>query len=1097
MRLPPHTDDASQSSRTNHFANQALQQGRGQPPQPDARVPSLQNRPSSDASDWTEELDEADEALPLPVEDAQAIHALLYQLTALKPPLANKLGAIDHLCQAMKGSNADTGESDALITRLLRDYPEAVEVRQLRSKFSAFLQDFHAALQSTHSQRQIKPESLTQQQIQHLCQALSVCLPASGQRLFEPDYVQQDSRVLQGITDVLLTQATALGLPEAVQANGEVLDILNWVSRGLKAGLLMRSEPIRQCSQEALPLFESWVGGDQCRQLLSEHNLGRCAVQIGTIQQYQLIDLDPAQPEGAAHRQRLGQCALQLCAKPVLDRLLQQGDTVSLLNISNTVKDQLIAGVLRQNDTALAELLPALNRLLDAIGSLPASALYGSLADCQPLSNFSNLLRTLAEPAGKDQPALAEQLPQFEPTCEKFVDTICGVNLKQVYPSRLAASNLKSFVKVCDKRVVKRMAETAIATKAKALSREQLGQAAGILIGVLIGYGAAEFTQPRAIGGVLAGLAYFWVCNPALRSDALQDLIKALVANAGAHRWADWNDQSRRAVLPALTLLLREGTIDLHVSQPALQQIMGSSHAVTLQTLQMKSREYKLADEVPLPMPVVLLAPVAEMKEVEKKEEVPAERVIPGLTRLRAPVVMTTTNTTHTTTTTTVTPTYRGQTTTTPPPFQAPKKVAKFKRTETVAMPHSEPVVVVKSSTRQTQKQPEQKQQKQQEQPTNPTSTSANGKVNAVKRKTITDASDKEEWFALLMQEGGDPVRRLKTLAKNNKSLLTQTTGKGKSARSALFYAITTGKPEAATWLAQTAGPGKSDASEDIALLEMVFAQIGMVDEQVAAALDAYLKQRSTAVKVKLAAHFHEQINSMASVLLAVLKRHDMAPLAADTLIEVVKNRDIEQVRKLLLDPSANALLMAKDKDGWNALMLAISLRQPEMVKLLLKHDSASKQVMVQNKNGLSPLIVATMTAYNEMVTQLLAHPSAPAQLQLKDSRGDHALIWAAFKGHTSIAMQLCEHPVGKVLLTQQNIEGRNALMHAAQSGNQNMVDLLLGNPSGFQQLIARDRENRNAPMIATFYGHHELADHMTKIWYQTMSLIRAGIQND
>ncbi len=1058
----------------------------------------MRNRSSSATSGWTEAIDTTDaddEQLPLPVEDAQAIHALLYQLTALKPPLANKLGAIDHLCQAMKGSDADTGESDALITRLLRDYPEAVEVQQLRSKFSAFLQDLHAALQSTQSQRQIKPESLTQQQIQHLCQALSVCLPASGQRLFDPDYVQQDSRVLQGITDILLTQAMALGLPEAVQANGEVLDILNWVSRGLKAGLLSRSEPIRQCFQEALPLFESWVGGDQCRQLLSEHNLGRCAVQIGTILHHQLIALDPTQPDGAAQRQRLGQFALALCAKPVLYRLVQQGDTVSLLNICNTVKDQLTAGVLRQNDPALTELLPALNRLLDAMGSLPASALYGTLADCQPLSNFSNLLRTLAEPAGKDQPALAEQLPQFEPTCQKFIDTICRVNLKQVYPSPQAASNLKSFAKVCDKRAVKRMAETDNATKAKVLSREELGQAAGILTGVLIDYGAAEFTQPRALGGVLAGLAYWWACNPALRSDALQDLIQALVANAGAHRWADWNDQSRRAVLPALTLLLSEGTIDLQLSQPALQQIMGSSHAVTLQTLQMKSREFKLADELPLPMPVVVRAAEKDAVARGKKEVPPTERLIPGLTKLRAPEITTTTNTTQTTKTTQTTP-YRGQTTTSPIPFQSPKKVAKSKRIETVAITHSEPVVVVKSNTSQTQKQSEQKQQKQQEQPTNLTSTPANGKVNAVKRKTITHVSDKEEWFALLMQEGGDPVRRLKTLAKNNKSLLTQTTGKGKSARSALFYAITTGKPEAAAWLAQAAGPGKSDASEDIVLLERVFAQIGMVDEQVAAALDAYLKQRSTAVKVKLAAHFHEQINSMASVLLAVLKRHDMAPLAADTLIEVIKNRDIEQVRKLLLDPSANALLMAKDKDGWNALMLAISLRQPEMVTLLLKHDSASKQVMVQNKNGLSPLIVATMTAYNEMVTQLLAHPSAPAQLQLKDSRGDHALIWAAFKGHRSIAMQLCEHPAGKVLLTQQNIEGRNALMHAAQSGNQNMVDLLLGNPSGFQQLIARDRENRNAPMIAAFYGHHELADHMTKIWYQTMSLIRAGIQN-
>lgn len=47
----------------------------------------------------------------------------------------------------------------------------------------------------------------------------------------------------------------ALGLPDALQANGEVLDILNWLSRALKAGLLIPSAAIDWCFEKALVLI--------------------------------------------------------------------------------------------------------------------------------------------------------------------------------------------------------------------------------------------------------------------------------------------------------------------------------------------------------------------------------------------------------------------------------------------------------------------------------------------------------------------------------------------------------------------------------------------------------------------------------------------------------------------------------------------------------------------------------------------------------------------------------------------------------------------------------------------------------------------------
>jgi len=93
----------------------------------------------------------------------------------------------------------------------------------------------------TNVLNRLDPASLGQVQIQTLCQGLAVCVPSGAGMLFHPDYRQQDSLCLQRVTDALLQRAMALGLPDALQANGEVLDILNWLSRALKVGLLMPS----------------------------------------------------------------------------------------------------------------------------------------------------------------------------------------------------------------------------------------------------------------------------------------------------------------------------------------------------------------------------------------------------------------------------------------------------------------------------------------------------------------------------------------------------------------------------------------------------------------------------------------------------------------------------------------------------------------------------------------------------------------------------------------------------------------------------------------------------------------------------------------
>jgi hypothetical protein len=233
----------------------------------------------------------ADNNTGLSDDDALLLQTLHEQLTALRPPLSARLDDIVALCSMLKNAEHQ-------LRTVLVHHPQAAGLMRLKRSLSVFAKQLDAALNAQHGPNRLDPASLSQVQIQTLCQGLAVCVPSEAGMLFHPDYRQQDSQCLQRVTDTLLKRAMALGLPDALQANGEVLDILNWLSRALKAGLLICSAAIDLCFEKSLVLILDWTGGDQCRQLLSDHNVGRCAVQCATVFNHTTLDLRAAAPEG-------------------------------------------------------------------------------------------------------------------------------------------------------------------------------------------------------------------------------------------------------------------------------------------------------------------------------------------------------------------------------------------------------------------------------------------------------------------------------------------------------------------------------------------------------------------------------------------------------------------------------------------------------------------------------------------------------------------------------------------------------------------------------------------------------------------------------
>ena len=685
MRFPPSSQSSSSphsftpTHTSAHHGGQGRQGSQHSPNNGHTNVnsPRLHNKQARSPKASFEEPDvwrtESDEIAGLPEHYAQLLRALRGQIDDIKPPLGQQLGAIVAVFATLKKNEND-------IKNLLRYYPNAPELAQCKNSLSRLISHFQIALAASGPSTRLDPQSFTNGQIQIICQGLAVCAPSTGGLLFETEKITVSA--LQSLTEALLTSAMAQGLPDALQANGEVLDILNWVSRGLKAELLTATDPINRCFEKSLVLIEEWTAGDQCYQLLTDHNLGRCTVQLSTIINFTNIDLLGSEAaslqegESGAEKkvktgnegtdghertngERLQNSILNLCSPAVLKRLLAKPvDTVSLLNVCNAVKDAINQKVLAVHDPLL---LPALDQLVKAIAGLPEYELIGKEYDCRPLANFSNFLRGLAEDEVNQQPVLQTALTMFDLACKNMISCINGDMFKEAYPDSQALSNLISFVKICDKRLQQRsvIASTTAATTTatstsnnnSAIDQAELISAGTRLIAGVLVYGARAFSKAHAISGLLAGLAYLWQRNLVLVTPAMKVLVHDLLGQIEQTRARAWQEKSRKVVLPALRDLLQLGVIeDDDVAQAALVRLMpvsiGRIGRITLKHITNENKRLGAIDDVVIPLPMALHVAITKPATLAMTTTALASgaptKAIPGLTLIQpAPPVFT------------------------------------------------------------------------------------------------------------------------------------------------------------------------------------------------------------------------------------------------------------------------------------------------------------------------------------------------------------------------------------------------------------------------------------------------------------------------
>lgn len=995
------------------------------------------------------------------------LQSLQSRLAALRPPLADRLDEHVDLFNALKMAEHE-------LMSVLRYHQAAPSLMRLKRSLSMFISHFDAALRPNAA----RPPSLSQAQIQTVCQGLTVCVPFGVAPLFHPAHAQQDRACLQSLTETLLARAIALGLPEAVQANGEVLDILNWLSRALKAGLLQPSAILDLCFEKSLALMQQWTGGDQCRQLLSDHNLGRCAVQLATIFNHTTLDLHAASPEGSRDAreetiaQRLQHCVLNLCARPVLDRLAAAPmDTVSLLNVCNTVKDAIDKRLLADKDPAL---LPALDRLVRTIAGLRDHDLIGNDTDCRALSNFSNFLRALAERRVRQEPVFQAALPGLASACGRLIVCINGDTFAGAWPSDQSLVNLVSFVKLCGKLLARRPALATTASSspssthsvATVLTPDALRRAGLVLTNTLLAQGVAEYGSPQALGGLLAGLAYFWEHTLAPRSPAIQQCAAALLASVGRTRRDMWSDRSREVLLPALQSLLQMEMVTFAAAQPALACLLprfgSGSEERMLQDLAREIRRLGVLPELIDPMLPPDAMPAAGRLATIVPEPGGAARLIPGLTAIRPAPVLRPRTTASTSTTTTTSTAHRGSA------FHEPKKVARRGRAaindaavkpamqiaarrtgpgepsarQEIAARQGQPEKIHKARTLRANAIPE---------------TQYTGLCKAIKQGST------EQVRALMAQTTAWPHGAITgLLAELMRDLEWVDTGM-LTALAAFFAGVLDAEPatgRAALTVYFAAHPPQFDGLQK--LLERT-------------RLLPALKAFDTPGKLlhSIASSRDRAFWLPAMMTPGLLEPECTTETGATLLHLAAQNGHAELVELLLAVVPEQA--SAADKNGCNALMLAAERGHMAVLGLLVATPSAAAQASARDQDGSNALILAVLGGNPEAAALLLAMPSGAQQASTGGLGGVNVLMSAVIKGMTGLVSVLLASATAQAQVSASNDRGWNALMLAVAQSNVPSVRLLLATPWAAAQASATSRKGWTAHFIAEQTGNQEI----------------------
>ena len=464
------------------------------------------------------------------------------------------------------------------------------------------------------------------------------------------------------------------------------------------------------------------------------------------------------------------------------------------------------------------------------------------------------------------------------------------------------------------------------------------------------------------------------------------------------------------------------------------------------------------------------------------------------------------------TTVTPVVPPTRDSTVTLPNEYQIPKRVAKAKQGQISLLPSTDPVLKVRdtpSSVRASAHNNKVVPEKKANNLKTPSPPQKNQIKSAPKEVLVSKPAKQtpeQEWFHLLKHEGALSTlqfKRLQELLRNTPSLAISAEGKGNKARTALFYALSTGKVAAVELIMRA----NSQAKQDMAgTLRQVFDEVLIVGDSEVGALKACLWMLSESELAVLRDALNKQYKpgemrkKVAIPLLDVL-RHMGAIPAEPAGIDDSRNQsfvreriiiranwvqplmiaamtgDTKSAESILRKHSDDELPSYAGLDGYNLLMVAAKGNCADIVKLFINHKFGEEQMKDVDEHGSNALLSAALNGSADVVKVLINHKLGAELAKHADKYGLNALMRAILNRHTHVVQLLLEHASGADQVKHLNNHGLNALMFVAVSGATDVVKLLMGHPSIGEQLKVVTSEGFNAVELAKQVGHTEIVD--------------------
>ena len=1043
-------------------------------------------------------------AAPMPEAEAHLLTALHGQIDAISPPYTGQVDALVALFKTLK-------DGEGAIWHSLKHYPDHPAVARCKGALHRLLDHFAAMLQASSNSAKAGEPGLDPAQIQTICQGLAVCVPSSGSLLLRDD--DKSCETLQRLTNSLLAQAMASGLIDVARANGELLDVLNWLSRGLKAGPLVADTSIRQCFEHALVPIHDWTGVKQSRGVLTDHNLGRCAVQISTILCFTGIDFAAPFRPGATgesdmsmqsqkalvtNGQQLQRCVLQLCAPAVLERLARTpADVIALVNTSNMVKYAIEKNLIAVNEPLL---LPAVAKLVEIIGTLPDAELIGKRADCRPLANFSNLLRLLQEHRELRQEPTPEPCPGLDLSCYRLVECANSNAFEKSSQDSQALSNLISFIKLCDKKIERRTAAvdaatstastaTTSSTAAPLLGQDMLHKAASRQVAGVLRYGAVAYSGPLALTGLLSGLLYLYRRNLVTRTPELALLIKGLLARVGQTAASAWKARDRKTMLPVLKALLQFDIISVDDAQAALSRVLpASGNGAAPRTLRDVVNEIErlgIVDEVVVPLPAAIHFPAASPVAPPPMRGRPSSP--PGWT----PVAE------------------KPAASSTPLMAESPALAGKVLKAENPAWREvgsrkriASPLAGAKTSS--TPMQPDIGARTLEAPGFNAGIASALPSPGVLPERTVADEKPAvpEGYKADTHATAGNKKNKSNQAGKRNAAAKA---GASTGARQAnkqemqLKQAILAGKAQDVKQLFLQK-PNWVNA-EIYGLLDTVINEIELIDPTVIEALDAFftvIKGSNPATGTALLAAYFLSRGYVFAGLKALADRHDLTidavqqagmldpalrlvrPAPGRTIesdgspvthLEFVLDEELFQDKTVRVLTRSDGVTSVQEYIPDHAFAIAYAAQEGDIgrVRRLLKMQSPA----IHADHGYTPLILAIRRRHMDIVQLLLKSEPVLEQLTAKDDRGLNALMWAADTGSEQSVEMLLRAGAACSQATDVDNDGWNALFHAANKGRVRILRQLLSTDHDGRQISTTTARGANAMMLAAENGHN------------------------